>query len=608
MGPGQQADSQNFQVDLGGMVELLSRNLYSGPRVFVRELLQNGFDAITARRELEPEGSPARIRFITDNNGEFLSITDTGIGLTRVEAETLLSTIGGSSKRDEFGLARSEFLGQFGIGLLSCFMVSLEITVFSRSAKPDAPEDVVLWQGRSDGTWTVRTALPEEVPAELQGPGTTIVLKSLPGERFFDYPVVSKLIDHYGRLLPVDVTCERRSQDAEHLSAQPAPWEMSLDDQQRWCIDNFGFQPFACIPLEVSVSGVRGVAFIIPQGAHPGQLLKHHVYLRRMLLSTHVTDLLPEWAYFARVVVDTEFLRPTASRESLFDDSLLEETRQELGDSIRQWLGDLAEYYPLQFQEFVALHVHGLKALALTDDKTRELVCSAVPFQTSLGMKTLQEVLEEHGGIRFTSTDSQFRALLPVASASELCIVNAGFAFDEELLAQVQLDHPGLGISELDPLEVLGVLEKPNGTDATALRPLLDAASAALGDKASPQIRQFQPSTMPVLYLPNSDVAGKAIEQRAIDEAVGAFEGLVDLMNSATLDNDGMDTPQLIFNANCTLNHQLAGSTSQQPQIVESAIRGLFVQALLAGKHPMDSTVRAWSTQVFSNLITASLR
>lgn len=56
MGPGQQADSQNFQVDLGGMVELLSRNLYSGPRVFVRELLQNGFDAITARRELEPEG------------------------------------------------------------------------------------------------------------------------------------------------------------------------------------------------------------------------------------------------------------------------------------------------------------------------------------------------------------------------------------------------------------------------------------------------------------------------------------------------------------------------------------------------------------------------
>ena len=44
-----------FQVDLRGMVDLLSRNLYSGPRVYVRELLQNCVDAISARRELDPQ-------------------------------------------------------------------------------------------------------------------------------------------------------------------------------------------------------------------------------------------------------------------------------------------------------------------------------------------------------------------------------------------------------------------------------------------------------------------------------------------------------------------------------------------------------------------------
>ena len=38
-----------FQVDLRGMVDLLSRNLYSGPRVYVRELLQNAVDAIAAQ-------------------------------------------------------------------------------------------------------------------------------------------------------------------------------------------------------------------------------------------------------------------------------------------------------------------------------------------------------------------------------------------------------------------------------------------------------------------------------------------------------------------------------------------------------------------------------
>ena len=126
-----------FQVDLRGMVDLLSRNLYSGPRVYVRELLQNCVDAISARRELDPQ-APARISFTIEGNT--LTCADTGIGLTEQEAGTLLSTIGASSKRDELGLARSDFLGQFGIGLLSCFMVSPEIDVRSRSAKrPQRP-------------------------------------------------------------------------------------------------------------------------------------------------------------------------------------------------------------------------------------------------------------------------------------------------------------------------------------------------------------------------------------------------------------------------------------------------------------------------------------
>ena len=83
-----------FQVDLRGMVDLLSRNLYSGPRVYVRELLQNCVDAVSARRELDPQ-APARISFTIEGNT--LTCADTGIGLTEQEAGTLLSTIGASS-------------------------------------------------------------------------------------------------------------------------------------------------------------------------------------------------------------------------------------------------------------------------------------------------------------------------------------------------------------------------------------------------------------------------------------------------------------------------------------------------------------------------------
>lgn len=39
--------NDTFQVDLRGLVDLLSHHLYSSPRVYVRELLQNGIDAVT---------------------------------------------------------------------------------------------------------------------------------------------------------------------------------------------------------------------------------------------------------------------------------------------------------------------------------------------------------------------------------------------------------------------------------------------------------------------------------------------------------------------------------------------------------------------------------
>ncbi len=110
--------SQQFQVDLRGIVDLLSRHIYSGPRVFLRELMQNACDAITARAEFEASTSPAgmprqssgiRITPLSDRSDEFI-VRDDGIGLTASEVTDLLATVGRSSKRDIFDLPRSDFL------------------------------------------------------------------------------------------------------------------------------------------------------------------------------------------------------------------------------------------------------------------------------------------------------------------------------------------------------------------------------------------------------------------------------------------------------------------------------------------------------------------
>ncbi len=127
------------------LVDLLSHHLYSSPRVYLRELLQNAVDALTARHGLEP-GAPADafgIRLYAD--GSVVRVEDDGVGLTEDDVHTFLATIGRSSKRAErIAEQRADFIGQFGIGLLSCFLVADEIHVLSRSARtPDAPS----WNG-----------------------------------------------------------------------------------------------------------------------------------------------------------------------------------------------------------------------------------------------------------------------------------------------------------------------------------------------------------------------------------------------------------------------------------------------------------------------------
>ncbi|WP_175954148.1 HSP90 family protein [Schaalia sp. Marseille-Q2122] len=596
---------QNFQVDLGGVVEILSRNLYSGPRVFVRELLQNGCDAITARHEIDPE-APARIRFVT--SGSTLRITDTGVGLSLEEARTLLATIGASSKRDELGMARSDYLGQFGIGLLSCFMVSPTITVYSRSARrQNAP--VIRWIGRENGTWSADIAPAHEVPDDLDGCGTTVVLSALPGERLFDYGMLRDLLHHYGAYLPLTVTVERDSDrlDAEVISSPDAPWQMPRHQRERWCAEHFGFMPFDSFDLHVPISGVRGVAFVLADGASPGQSLHHHVYLRRMLLTAKATDLLPDWAYFVRVVIDTEHLKPTASREQLFDDDLLEHTRQQLGEETRQWLMNLARHHPEQFYAFTALHINSLKSLALHDAATRSLVASTIQYHTSVGMMTLDEVMRQHGTIRFTRTDNEYRTLEPVAAANGLCIVNAGFAFDEELLGQLALDRPEARIVELQASEVLGVLEPLGLAEEAALLPLIETAQQALdGQDVAVEIRSFDPATMPVLFLPDSDLAGRLIEDRQAQEATGPFEGLIEAVNGAKGAGGRRQQARLVFNAKTSVVNELARCVDND-SMIESAVRGFYVQSLLAGRHPMNTQARSWSTSVFSTLISQVL-
>ena len=562
---------RTFQVDLRGVVDLLSQHLYSSPRVYVRELLQNAVDAVTARLALDP-AAPAGIAI--DVEGTTLRVTDTGIGLTEPQVHELLATIGRSSKRDELGFARHEFLGQFGIGLLSAFLVADEVRVVTRSATGGA---AVTWTGRSDGTYAIG-------PGERAIKGTTVTLTARPGaEQWFVPETVTDLATLYGSMLPFEVSVNGKA-----ISGAGTPWR---DDDRTpghrradlvgYAQETLGFTPFDVIELDVPAAGLTGVAYVLPFPASPAEHGGHRVYLKRMLLAESAPSLLPDWAFFARCVIDAGELRPTASREALYDDGQLDTTREALGDRLRGWLVGLGRTSPERLSRFLAIHHLGVKALALHDDEMLRLVEQWWPVETNVGRMTLAEFRERYGLLRYTLTTDEFQQLAGVAAAQDLAVINGGYTYDSELVERMRALEPGLTITRLDPSDLTTAFTELDRATALATRPFVAAAQRHL-DRLGCEVvlRELEPPTLPVLYLVDRAAAFAGELRATKDQVDELWAGVL-----SAFEKPAEDRPQLVLNYRNPLVQRV--SRLQDDALTGLAVEALYGQALLLGHHPI---------------------
>jgi molecular chaperone HtpG len=613
-----------FQVDLHGVVDLLARHLYSGPRVYVRELLQNGVDAITARRALDP-ACPATVRLRPLADGSLL-VVDSGVGLTRAEAEELLATVGRSSKRDlDLGLGREEFLGQFGIGLLSAFMVADEIELVSRSARdPQAP--AVRWRGHADGSYDL-TELPGAGLPDGGLVGSTVRLRPRRDmEHWLAGETVAALAAEFGSLLPVDVAVEvplgsapagpdvlpaggapRPGHAWRRVSAPELPWARAYPDEAararalaQHCEQTFGFTPLAHVDLEVPLAGVSGVAYVLPAAVPPGGGGSHRVYLKRMLLGPRVEGLLPEWAFFVRCVIDASGLRPTASREQLYTDEVLLATQEALAGAVRSWTLRTLESSTTLAQQFVATHHLAVRSLALTDDTMLDLAARILPYETTDGTLTLAEVAQEHGRVVYAPTLEDYKRIAPVARAQGVAVVNAGYVYDADLLARLAQRSPG----EVRPLGA--------GDIAQVLSPLtperelatLDAVRAA-GDVLRPLdtdvvVRTFEPAELPAVLLHDRDGDHQRDLRTAMAEADDVWSDVL----------AGFAEPaaarQLVLNDASPLVRELLAAPPGE--VFAAGLRSLYVSALLLAGEPLRARESELMTGSMAVLLRAGLR
>ena len=602
-------DGHAFQVDLRGIVDLLSHHLYSSPRVFVRELLQNAVDAITARRAVDPE-APGTVRIFA--TGSVVRVRDSGIGLTEDEVHRFLATIGRSSKRGEGGIGgveevlergRGDFLGRFGIGLLACFVVADEITVVTRSAAdPAAP--AVQWRGAADGRYQVRLLVGEEAPAE---PGTTVTLTPGPGKEFwFQAPRVVELARDYGSLLPYETVLEDEAGYTYRITETPAVWDRvypspgtRYEALAAYGQDVLGFAPLDVIELDIPLLGVKGAAYILPT-AGPADSGGHRVHLKGMLLSDQARGLLPDWAFFARCVIDTDSLRPTASREALYEDDRLAAVRDALGARLRDWLAGLAATDPARLNRVLAVHYLAVKALARYDDELFALMLPWLPFETTAGRLPLTEFAERHRVVHLTAGDEEFQQIAPIAAAAGLGVVNGGYTYDADLVRKLPRALPGVVVADLDPDTVAAHLDTVDPAEELVAGPLLAVARRVLDPlDCDVALRAFHPLTIPALLLDGREARHERVRAEEQDRAATDTDDLwADILGAL---RTAGPRARLVLNHRSSLIQGLI--ELDDAELAGTGVEAVYGQALLLSKRPLRATEAALLNRAFLGLL-----
>lgn len=562
----------HFKVNLKGMIDLLSNHLYSTPHVFIRELLQNAVDAITARRQFETDhdGKVGLEVFVAEGNPPTLYIEDNGIGLTEEEVHQFLAQIGQTSKRSD---EETDFIGRFGVGLLSCFIVSEEIVVITRSIKS---EETIEWRGRPDGSYRIRKL------EQSMSPGTRIYIQSKEGfEHYFELEQVQEFVRYYGEFLPYPIFFY--GDKAIRLNADRAPWDMNPIDalvygKEKWNVDFID-----AIPLHSPLGDAKGIAYILPRSVNINAKRKHRVYVKQMLLSEKVEKILPDWSFFVTCVLNVNNLKPTASREEFYDDALLELVKKELGDGIKRYLRQLAMRKSPLLGEIIRVHYSSLKLLALEDDELYALFIDWLPFETSLGTMTMGEIRRQSSAITYTPSVDEFRQISKVAKAQSRCVINGGYMYDLELIEKLSRVFPGTLVERIDSASFTQGFADLTLEERELAFSFIHLANEVLRPfHCKAEIKKFYPHDLPALYTTSEEGQFLRMAEHTKEEANPLFAAIIEKVTPSQV---SQEHAQLCFNYENEIIQKVIHV--EDVELCQLIVETLYVQALLMGHYPL---------------------
>jgi molecular chaperone HtpG len=348
---------------------IIKKFLYSDHEIFLRELISNAVDATQKLKTMASAGdfkgdlNESTIKVTVDKKKKTITVSDSGIGMTKDEVDKYLNQIAFSSANDfldKYKDQTSAKIGHFGLGFYSAFMVSDKVEVKTKSYQENA--QAVKWVCDGSPEFTL-----DDI--EKENRGTDVILHiDKDSKDFLEESKIEQLLKKYCKFLPVAIAFgeEKEWKDGKMVetgkakiinNTKPAwtlkPADLKDEDYILFYHELYpsGDDPLFHIHLNVDYPFKLTGILYFPKIKSNIEIQKNKIqlYCNQVFVTDSVEGIVPEFLTLLHGVIDSPDIPLNVSRSYLQSDSNV----KKISSHITKKVADrLAEIFKNNREEF----------------------------------------------------------------------------------------------------------------------------------------------------------------------------------------------------------------------------------------------------------------
>ncbi len=393
--------SYTYKAETRQLLNILIHSLYTDRDIFLRELISNASDALArlsfetlTNRDIFDSEAELAIRISTDKEGNTLTISDSGIGMSAEELIENLGTIAHSGARAFVETVKTQsgniadVIGQFGVGFYSAFMVADWIKVVSRSYNVES--QAVVWFSDGSDQYNI-----ERTEKDTRGTDVIIKLKD-DAQEFLEESRLREIIKRHSDFVAYPIFLNEQE---EQINRQTAIWRQQPREVSTEEYEDFYRQltldfnpPLQTAHMTVDAPVQMYALLYIPSSPEKNMfsLRKEdglQLYSRKILIQDYCRDLLPEYFGFVTGLVDSEDLPLNVSRESVQTNRIMVNLKKIVTKKVIETIEEIAEKDQEKYTNFWEVYSNFIKQGVAMDDEYKEKLYPLLRFKTNLDIQ-----------------------------------------------------------------------------------------------------------------------------------------------------------------------------------------------------------------------------